>query len=500
MVYLDLLNQVPPTDDDKRLQTYYPYIDDENKSIHVRLNGANRPGAANKIFDKVACGQSCYRIRSIFPCSDYKMNDAIVKGAAVTGNALAEFFDSIFGDRYRNPNALSDDYRVICNIEGVANNIKTVDGEIISLPLNARCYFESRGMGYEIKNEIQNDEGDVIKTEIFYLHLKYSKTGTVFSSGNGEVQSTYLGYYIDDKIDDKYQPEDYTWIENNFKTYLPPFQLSDGRYIHIIFSSEFNTTDKTKYTPYPNKYYCAYVTDTTEVPTPVEGDWLYSNYLNKAVGSIVDGCDVDETALGQLTDKEMEEMKHVMNQIENDIYGDRYDTSGQEILSRYGNISKHLTNTISAKNSIATDVCFITHFHRFQAHSTNYLTYVMMDSETVLHPKGYECSIIHDISASDKSTNEQGEIVDDKLNGKITIAGYEDLVTVYNYDRRTGKPTIAPVVIVAVRDDFKYDTDFLRIQAIDHDLDSEEGDVIEGKLKVRFIDSPDAEYFVKVIH
>jgi hypothetical protein len=123
-----------------------------------------------------------------------------------------------------------------------------------------------------------------------------------------------------------------------------------------------------------------------------------------------------------------------------------------------------------------------------------------MDSETVLHPKGYECSIVHDISAADKYTNSDGTVSDDNLNGKVVVSGYEDLVTVYNYDRRTGKPSIAPVVIIAVRDDFTYETHKLWINALDHDIDADDGDVLQGPVILRFIDADEAEYFMNVIH
>lgn len=357
MIYLDLLSQVSPDDTDKRLQTYYPYIDESELSLHIRKK------VSDQVIDKVVCGESCYRVASIFPTSGLKLTDAIIKGAAITGTALEEYLASILGDKYKNVNAINSIHKVICNLECVADSISTTDNEIITVPLAARCYFD--------------------------------------------------------------------------------------------------------------------------------GD---------PVGNILDGCKIDQSSMNQLTDLEMDDMMRNLNIIAEDIKGDKYDTSSQEVLSRYGNISEHLTNTISAKNSIATDICFITHFHRFQPNSTNYITYVIMDSETVLHPKGYECSITHDYSASDKSTDELGIITDDRLNGKVTITGYDDVISVYNFDRRVGKPSIVPVVIVAVRDDFKYVMERLSVVIPDIGIDSDESDVIEGDLKLRISPESETEYFVNIIH
>lgn len=177
---------------------------------------------------------------------------------------------------------------------------------------------------------------------------------------------------------------------------------------------------------------------------------------------------------------ELEEMNKELQAIESEL--DKYtNDESRDIYTRYAHITESETNGVILKSSLSTDLCFITTM-KLALPDGNPLEYLVMDSESVMHSKS-ENVLDHDYTVLDKASG-----TDSRLNGHVYVISKGDTVSVVNTSRSKGNPESLPVVITAVRNDFKYYPGSLQVSSesgVIYDLQvvpAEGGDAVEIKV------------------
>lgn len=157
--------------------------------------------------------------------------------------------------------------------------------------------------------------------------------------------------------------------------------------------------------------------------------------------SILDGPPSSIETVSILTEEVQNTMWDDINAIESGLM----EIETLSIPSRSANVKDELTNMIYCKNSISTDISFITHFQLPMEGTSTTIEVALLDSASIVHPnKGSEVLIQHDYDAAYAQ------------NGKLSITAFDNYIQINNFSNIGNKPIQQPVLICEVFD--MYDT------------------------------------------
>lgn len=391
MVYLDLVgytgDAVNPNDG------YVVQIDPENKWITL-FNGDTK---------KVVVGASKPIVKTILNLPTSEMTDYIYNDAVVSGRALFEFMNSIFGHKFINPSSVSASQSVYSNVGGV--------GYIPALETKAlvRELYKPKAVTPAVE-QVEIPEEQVEENPITPVQSQLAPGLSPVSVEIPSLSPTSIA-----TVSQAYGEREIYQIVNGKRL---KFKIITGQ---------------------PNPL----------VMTRSLGDVTYNidGTIDTDNRTILDGPPDDIMNNAGVDDEFMSEAWDFCQMVDEELAT----IEAPEVLTRKADIRSSLASSIYTKNSVVTDICFITNLHLQMEGLSNYVTYIVADSESIVHSKTKEVQVDHQYQGVDSA------------NGVVSITAYNDTITLTNYDKINSKPTKRPIIICEVYDMFdssqKYATD-----------------------------------------